>query len=202
MILEELFDAFREGIPFNYLPFRNIKNPSTGVTKTATEVQTAIEVAGRVSSDDTTPMVHANKFAAGPGITITTLNPAGNEQLEISSTGSQIIVAAGSALSALRVVRPDAIGRAVYASSNTVADAEMVYGMTITAAAGAGLPVTVLLSGYYTDASWAWDLTKPIWLGVNGVLTQTSPATGFTQAVARPLTATSLEFGTHQSFIL
>lgn len=41
----------------------------------------------RVSVDDTTPGFLEDKTAAGANITLTTLNPAGNEQLEIASTG-------------------------------------------------------------------------------------------------------------------
>lgn len=200
--IEEYIDPIREGIPFNYLSFRNIKDPATKDTNTIAEVQTAIDMAGRVSSNDTTPGYLNGKLLAGPGITLTEGFDGGNETLTISGSSSQIVMTSGSALSALRVVVSDVTNRAILADSGTAAHADRAYGLTITAVGAAGVSVTVLLSGYHTDVVWAWDVTKPIFLGANGVLTQISPVTGFTQQVARPITATSLSFGTHSSFVL
>jgi hypothetical protein len=41
-----------------------------------------------VSSDDTTPGFLEEKIAAGTGVSLSTLNPAGDEELEISTTGA------------------------------------------------------------------------------------------------------------------
>jgi hypothetical protein len=119
-----------------------------------------------------------------------------NVTLEIASGGLVPLVAdlslnAGAALSALRAVTSDANGDAVYASNDTLANAQVI-GITETAASS-GAAVAIRTSGLMTDSNWNW--TKgTIYLGTNGQLTQTAPSGGsFVVHVARALTATTIQ---------
>ncbi len=119
-----------------------------------------------------------------------------NIRLQISGGGlvpisDDVSLTAGVSLSALRAVTSDANGEAVYASNDTLANAQVI-GITSNAAvAGAG--VTIKTSGIMTDASWSW--TKgTVYLGSNGTLTQTAPSGGAILVhVGRALTATTLQ---------
>lgn len=59
---------------------------SDNVLDDSTDI-TIVDETAKVSSDDTTTGYLSDKIAAGDNITITVLNPGGNEQLEINSTG-------------------------------------------------------------------------------------------------------------------
>ena len=97
---------------------------------------------------------------------------------------------AGVSLSALRAVTTNSSGQAIYASNNTLGNAQVV-GITM-ASASIGEQVGVKTFGPMSDASWNW--TKgPVFLGTNGALTQTAPSGGaIIVQVGRALTATQL----------
>ena len=116
--------------------------------------------------------------------------------LDINSGGlvpisDDVSLTAGTNLSALRAVTSNFNGEAVYASNDTLANAQVI-GITANAATtGAG--VTIKTSGILTDASWSW--TKgTVYLGTNGQLTQTVPTGGaIVVHIGRALTATTLQ---------
>lgn len=97
---------------------------------------------------------------------------------------------ASTSLSALRCITTDGSGQAKYATPDTLANA-VVIGISTTAA-NTGENITVKTSGQLTDASWSW--TKgTIYLGANGVLTQTAPSGGsIVVHVAKAITATTI----------
>lgn len=116
--------------------------------------------------------------------------------VRISSGGlvpisDDISLTASVSLSALRAVTTDSNGDAVYASNDTLANAQVI-GITSNAA-NAGNGVTIKTSGILTDANWSW--TKgTVFLGTNGTLTQTPPTGGaIVVHVGRALTATTLQ---------
>lgn len=108
----------------------------------------------------------------------------------------------GSALSALRAVRYDNTGRLVVADNSEVAMPEAVMGMTITSAGSAGVSVQVLTEGEYAEATWTWTINGPIFMGSSGVLTQTSPTTGYTKILAVAVTATKIYWHKQSAFVL
>lgn len=115
--------------------------------------------------------------------------------IEVSSGGlipisNNLSFIAGQNLSALRAVTSNALGEAVYASNDTIANAQVI-GVTYTSA-NAGSVVTVITSGLFTDPIWNW--TKgPVFLGTNGTLTQTAPTGGAILVyVGKALTATQI----------
>jgi hypothetical protein len=97
---------------------------------------------------------------------------------------------AGMSISALRCITTDSSGLAKYATPDSLANA-VVIGISTTAAS-TGQNITIKTSGQLSDASWNW--TKgAIYLGANGVLTQTAPSGGsIIVHVAKAITATTL----------
>jgi hypothetical protein len=118
-----------------------------------------------------------------------------NITLDIASGGlvpisDDITLVAGENLSALRAVTSNSSGQAVYASNDTLANAQVV-GIT-NGAVTSGANATIKISGILTDANWNW--TKgTVYLGTNGTLTQTVPTNGaIVVHVGKALTATTL----------
>lgn len=97
---------------------------------------------------------------------------------------------ASTSLSALRCITTDGSGLAKYATHDTLANA-VVIGISTTAG-NTGENITIKTSGQLTDANWSW--TKgAIYLGANGVLTQTAPSGGaIIVHVAKAITATTI----------
>ena len=118
-----------------------------------------------------------------------------NITLNIESGGliavsQDLQLTAGVSLSALRAVTTNASGQAIYASNDTLGNAQVV-GITL-GAANSGEQVGVKTFGPMSDAGWNW--TKgAVYLGTNGQLTQTAPSGGaISVQVGRALTATQL----------
>ena len=104
---------------------------------------------------------------------------------------ADVSLTAGANLSALRAVTSDANGDAVYASNDTLANAQVI-GITETAALS-GNSVAIRTSGLMTDGSWNW-LKGTVYLGANGALTQSVPTGGaIIVHVAKALTATTIQ---------
>lgn len=97
---------------------------------------------------------------------------------------------ASTSISALRCITTDSSGLAKYATPDTLANA-VVIGISTTSGI-TGDTITIKTSGQITDASWNW--TKgAIYLGANGVLTQTAPSGGsIVVHVAKAITATKI----------
>lgn len=101
-----------------------------------------------------------------------------------------LTMTAGVNLSALRFVVPSGAG-VILADSSDQDHCNKILGMT-TASATATNPILVKVDGEHEDLSWSWDLTKPIFIDTIGQLTQTRPISGFSQVVAKPITATKI----------
>jgi hypothetical protein len=119
--------------------------------------------------------------------------PAGSRGPVGPSGGSALTVTAGAALGGHRVVYLDAFEKAQYASNQTASHALVMLGMTLGAAV-LDDPVDVQRSGEVTEPTWDWILEQPVYLGDNGLLTQTPPNSPalFQRIVGFPITATTL----------
>lgn len=106
------------------------------------------------------------------------------------SGGGTLSAIAGAAVGGHRMVRLTTSG-AVYADRTVAEDQHRVMGLTLNAAAQ-GDELDVLRFGEVVEPSWNWALDLPVYLGTNGLLTQTSPTTGFSLIVGFPVTATKL----------
>lgn len=119
--------------------------------------------------------------------------PAGPQGDIGPAGGSAITVTAGAALSGHRVVYLDASYKAQYASNQTASHALIALGLTLGAAA-LDETMSVQRSGEVTEPSWSWTLEQPVYLGDNGLLTQTAPTNPalFQRIVGFPTAATKL----------
>jgi hypothetical protein len=94
-------------------------------------------------------------------------------------------------LSALRAVILDNAGQFAYADSGTPSHAYRVAGI-LPYAISQGAEGIAYRLGEITDAVWNWTRGSPIYLGTNGQLTQTPPATGILLVLAQPVSATTI----------
>lgn len=108
---------------------------------------------------------------------------------------------AGAALGGHRAVIYDDTGAAQYADSTVLMDAGAVVGLTLGAAA-AGDTVAIATSGAVSEPSWAWAERLPVFLGTNGLLTQTPPVAGFMLPMGVPLSPTTLLLRVQSPLIL
>ena len=92
-------------------------------------------------------------------------------------------------LSALRAVILDNAGQFAYADSSTPSHAYRVAGI-LPYAISQGTEGVAYRLGEITDAVWNWTRGSPIFLGTNGQLTQTPPATGILLVLAQPISPT------------
>lgn len=112
-----------------------------------------------------------------------------------SFDGTQVFTA-GATLSGHRVVTLNTSNRAVYCDAATLGHAGRVLGIT-TGAASNLADATVQMPGWeITESGWSWDTSKPVFVGLNGALTQTIPTLAggfaFLQVIGWPITSTKL----------
>lgn len=109
------------------------------------------------------------------------------------SGGTALTVTSDVAIGGGRFVVLDENQKAKYASSDTPAHASKVLGLTL-GATNPGDPIYVQRSGEIVEPSWNLVLDTPVYLGVNGLLTQAEPANPsvFSLIVGFPVTATKL----------
>lgn len=88
-----------------------------------------------------------------------------------------------------------------YADSSNTNHAYALAGLT-TQAVSAGSIVQVQSSGSLTEQSWNWTQDEPVYVGNNGMLTQTPPATGFICIIGIPINNTTLLINIQQPIIL
>lgn len=98
-------------------------------------------------------------------------------------------VVAGQVLGGNRAVTTNSAGQLIY--PDLTSNSSRVYGVT-THSALQGELVTVQIVGTQTEPSWSWDLNLPVFVGINGTLTQTPPTTGQTLVVGYPNSPTKL----------
>lgn len=116
--------------------------------------------------------------------------PAGPAGPPGAPGGVALVREAAEAVSALRVVRSDSAGNLVLARWPEV-ESTAVLGIA-TNAASSGADVSVQHSGEIEDSSWTWTPGAPVFLGVNGTLTQVVPTTDFLLVMGEAVSATRL----------
>lgn len=140
------------------------------------------------------PVPHVTVIAAGDQ------GPAGRDGAA-GSGAVQVVLQATSALGGQRVVSTAADGALVYADPTDLATLEGLFGLTLNAAAP-GDDVTVLVSGEAQDSGWAWVQGAALYLGVNGVLTQTPPAGAYIVRLGHAVSATQILFRLREPVVL
>lgn len=90
-----------------------------------------------------------------------------------------------------------------YASNDDISHAGLVIGIT-TGSAGQNTQTSIKTSGEVTEPSWDWTVPGLIFLGQNGLLTQSSPGPPalFSQVVARVISPTKIFINIQPPIIL
>ncbi len=104
--------------------------------------------------------------------------------------GSKLTKIAGSAIGGHKVVIASGVSGAQLADKDTPAHMHLVLGVT-QGAASSGSPVDIQTVGEMIEPSWSWS-AGPVFLGSNGNLTQTPPASGFQLLIGTAIAPTVL----------
>ena len=108
------------------------------------------------------------------------------------SGGSALSVTAGQDIGGHRLVLLNAQGDAIYADARQLSHAEVVVGLTVFAAVQ-GQSIDIVRVGIVEEPSWSWVADQPVYLGLDGVPTQTLPPGAlFGLVVGFPITPTKL----------
>ena len=108
------------------------------------------------------------------------------------SGGSALSVTAGQDIGGHRLVLLSAQGDAIYADARQLSHAEVVVGLTVFAAVQ-GQSIDIVRAGIVEEPSWSWVADQPVYLGLDGVPTQTLPPGAlFGLVVGFPIAPTKL----------
>lgn len=89
-----------------------------------------------------------------------------------------------------------------YADASTLAHAGLTAGIT-PGAVEAGASTTPVSNGELIEPSWRWEVDRPVFVGLDGTLTQTLPQSAvFSQVVGVATSSTSLFVRLHEPVIL
>lgn len=127
------------------------------------------------------------KLASGP---VGPPGPAGDGAEPVFQALAAVPIGGG------RAVYFDSLGHANYASADNPASVNTFAGIT-KGAADAGDVLNIVPIGEIIDGAWSWVPDEPIYLGFNGLLTQTppaAPASSFALILGYPTTATRVFF--------
>jgi len=127
--------------------------------------------------------------------------PAGPPGPPGPTGGLAVQYIAAIALGGHRIVVLNATQQVEYADNTVVAHADKVLGMT-TGAASAGALATIQVGGELTEPSWSWTAEAPLYLGANGQVTQSPPASGFVLNLGFAISATKIFLDLKQPILL
>ena len=122
------------------------------------------------------------------------------EPIAIKLSGGSIIVPEGDIMRKIcaenvgghRMVTVNENGEILHADSDLILDGKQTIGMTLQAALQGSECEIAITGDEVIEPSWNWITTSSIYLGDDGILTQTAPTSGFVLIVAVPLTSTSI----------
>lgn len=125
-----------------------------------------------------------------------------NVRIEATGTGSGDSLEAFTSypISALKIVTL-LDGKWIYASSDNLAHFDAFLGIT-TRAAGEGEALSVVEQGFVNSDSWAWDISRGIFLGLAGAITQDAPSTGFLRQLGTVVGLSQIEFDPQEGILL
>lgn len=137
-------------------------------------------------------------------VEIITAGPQGQQGIQgpIGTPGQNYVTKiAGENLGGQRFVIGNSNETVTYANQSDLTNLGKVIGITLTSAS-MGENVDVLLFGFIEFNGWSFDVSLPVYLNNNGLLTQTPPSTGFSQIVGFAETPTSLFVSLREPIIL
>lgn len=146
------------------------------------------------------PTAHPNATDTVNGF----MSAADKQKLDLLPGGGSLGLAfdaiAGEAIGGHRGVILDAAGLAFYADQSNPAHMGLVAGISQGAAVLSD-PVSIMVKGRLIEPTWNWTPFLPVFLGLNGLLTQVPPITGFLLVVGTAFDATSLFVNPSQPLI-
>lgn len=127
------------------------------------------------------------------------------KKLKESSDGSNnsIVLPAPTPIGGYRVVRRIS-GGIEYADASILGHLNSVIGLT-TSAIGSGFSGQVITLGDIEESSWNWTPNLPLFLGLNGLLTQVVPTISdsvFSLMLGKAITSKKIYFQIHEPYIL
>ena len=154
-----------------------VTTPASTVLVTPPTTHTAVVVAEEPRHDIVTRGIPGPPGPIGP------IGPSG---------GSALSVTAGQDIGGHRLVLLNAQGDAIYADARQLSHAEVVVGLTVFAAVQ-GQSIDIVRAGIVEEPSWSWVADQPVYLGLDGVPTQTLPPGAlFGLVVGFPIAPTKL----------
>lgn len=127
--------------------------------------------------------------------------PQGSQGPAGPSGGSAMSMISSTALGGHRMVYLNG-DDPMYADCTVVDHAGRVLGMTL-GANNAGETASIVRGGDITEPSWSWNVSLPVYLGTNGVPTQTLPSNAaFSLIVGIPKTPTTLFVALREPIVL
>lgn len=106
-----------------------------------------------------------------------------------------------TAIESLRAVMVNDDGELTYPSSSSVITAGRCIGVTRTGA-GIGEDAEIIPAGAFSSILWNWNINQPVFIGIDGALTQNLPTTGYVQEVGTAYSSTGLIVNIKQAYLL
>jgi len=119
----------------------------------------------------------------------------------LPGAGNSVVVIAESLIGGGRVI---AIENEIpiYASNNNKLIAKKVIGISL-GAAEAGAELTIQTTGLMTDPAWNWNIDKPLFLGINGLIIQDYPSDAdFLLIVGEPVSRDTIKVNIETPIII
>lgn len=152
-----------------------------------------------------TPPVAVASGGGGPvvstDLSVTVVNNAGTYDLSVKPAGVFSAVTA-AAIGGHRVVAFRTDGTVEYAD-NTNTGHRFSSVAVSTQAASAGQPINIVALGPVSDGAWSWTPQALVFVGTNGLLTQTPPVNpSFSRPIGVATSATSIFVSPHPTTIV
>ena len=178
----------------------NLFNPFTGLPDLVnTCIAKLRSSANKLFYSDSDGVIQELEFGEDGEALLSTGPTTAPEWAKVIVASEVVYKEAAEDISALRVVKGTLDGKVEYCTLST-SDAGVAIGISSTAGL-TGEIISIVISGELQDASWSWDVMKPIYLGSNGTLTQTTPLIGYHQVIAIPKSSDTLKVSIQQPII-
>lgn len=109
-------------------------------------------------------------------VSVTSPGPQGPAGVNGADGGTYTTKLANAALGGHRIVRAVSATHVDYASADEITHGDDILGLTL-GSASSGATVQIADGQDVTEPSWTWTPQEPLYLGLNGLVTQTPPDT-------------------------
>jgi hypothetical protein len=163
----------------------------TDVVRQRTVLQLVRRTGSAATVERTAQTVDTKRFATVQQVeSVNRVTQVDNNRVQGDTGSDDLQLVAGMNLGGERVVIDTPTG-AIYADSSNLAHANCVVGVTLNSALHNDI-VNVRSENELEEPSWSWTPGAPIYLGLNGLMTQVQPSTGFNLQLGYAVTATRI----------